>query len=229
MHFKRVIVVVCAVAITACQANAPSSAMADAPALSEKTSVETAEPPVDYANESPSQENELMTEQLHAFAEGNTKILDIQQGDLTGDGGQGAALVLDHPGTGSEKLGEGEPRSLLLIMRDSAGKLQQVGRNDLLIPCAQCGGMAGDPFGYIQVNEGRFTVLTEGGSRERWSNEYTFKYSAEQQDWLLEKTVWTMADTETGEERRIELTSKEFGSIRFDELVPETLQKVANK
>ena len=182
--------------------------MADAPALSEKTSVETAEPPVDYANESPSQENELMTEQLHAFAEGNTKILDIQQGDLTGDGGQGAALVLDHPGTGSEK---------------------QVGRNDLLIPCAQCGGMAGDPFGYIQVNEGRFTVLTEGGSRERWSNEYTFKYSAEQQDWLLEKTVWTMADTETGEERRIELTSKEFGSIRFDELVPETLQKVANK
>ena len=170
-----------------------------------------------------------MAEQLDAFVEGNTKILDSQQGDLKGNGERGAVLVLDHPGTGNEKLGEGEPRTILLLTRDGTGELQKVGKNDRLIPCAQCGGMAGDPFGYIQVGEGRFTVLTEGGSRERWSNEYTFKYSAEQQDWLLDKTVRKVVDTETGEEKHIELTSKEFGTIRFEAFDPETLPKVEGK
>lgn len=229
MQFKKAIVVACTVAIAACQANTTPHTAVDAPALSERTSAVTTDPPVGHAGELSSQKDEIMTEQLRAFADGNTNVLDIQQGDLEGNGGQGAVLVLDHPGTGNEKLGEGKPRSLLLITRDGAGRLQQVGRNDLLIPCAQCGGLAGDPFGYIQVNDGRFTVLTEGGSRERWSNEYAFKYSAGQQGWVLEKAVRTVVDTETGEEKRIELTSEQFGSIRFDEFDPEVLPRAEKR
>ena len=229
MHFKRVIVITCVVALTACQANTASSGIADTPALSEKTSAETAEPLTGNASELSSHKDEIMTEQLHTFVEGDTKILDIQQGDLRGDGEQGAVLVLDHPGAGSEKLGEGEPRTLLLLTRDGTGKLQKVGKNDRIIPCVQCGGMAGDPFGYVQVGEGRFTVLTEGGSRERWSNEYTFKYSAGEQDWLLDKTVRTMTDTETGEEKHIELTSNEFGTIRFETFDPAILPELEEK
>jgi hypothetical protein len=227
MNFK--VVIACTVVISACQVNTPSSAMTDALALSEKTSAKMDAPPADNANESSSHKDELMKEQLDAFVEGSTKILDSQQGDLKGDGERGVVLVLDHLGTGNEKLGEGDPRTLLLLARDGTGELQKVGKNDRLIPCAQCGGMAGDPFGYIKVGEGRFTVLTEGGSRERWSSEYTFKYSAEEQDWLLDKTVRTVTDTETGEEKHMELTSNEFGTIRFEEFDPETLPKMEEK
>lgn len=171
----------------------------------------------------------MATERLDAFVEGNAKILASQQGDLRGSGGRDAVLVLDHPGTGNEKLGEGEPRTVLLLIRDGAGKLQKIGKNDKLVPCAQCGGMAGDPFGYIQVGKGQFTVLTEGGSRERWSNEYTFKYSAGQQDWLLDRAVRTVTDTETGEEKHVELTNKDFGLIHFEKFDPETLPKMEEK
>lgn len=186
-------------------------------------------PPGVNASELSSHKDELMAEQLDAFVEGNAKILDSQQGDLKGNGERGAVLVLDHPGAGNEKLGEGEPRTVLLIVRDGAGKLQKIGKNDRLVPCAQCGGMAGDPFGYIQVGEGQFTVVTEGGPRERWSDEYAFKYSIEQQDWLLDKAVRTVTDTETGEEAHIELNGKDFGTIRFEEFDPKTLSKVEGK
>ena len=167
--------------------------------------------------------------ELNAFAEGNSKILSSQQGDLRGNGPQGVVLVVDHPGTGGEMLGEGTPRSTLLLMRDSAGNLQKAKQNDRLIPCAQCGGMAGDPFGYMRVDKGGFTALIEGGSRERWSDEYAFKYSAEQQDWLLDKAVRTVTDTETGEEKHIELSGKDFGTIRFEEFDPKTLPKIEGK
>lgn len=229
MNFKRGVVMACAVVICACQASTPSSAMVEAPASSGKTSAEIAVPSAGDASELSSHKDKLMAEQLESFVEGSMKILDSQQGDLKGNGGQGAVLVLDHPTTGNGKLGEGEPRTVLLVIRDSAGELKKVGKNDRLIPCAQCGGMAGDPFGYVQVGEGQFTVLVEGGSRERWSKEYTFKYSAEQQGWLLDKTVQTVTDTETGEEKRIELTSKEFGAIHFEEFDPKTLPKAEEK
>ena len=229
MKIKRAVVIACAVVISACQANTPSSEMAEAQTFPEKISAEIAAPLADNANELSSHKDELMAEQLSAFVEGNAKILDSQQGDLKGNGGRGAVLVLDRPGAGNEKLGEGEPRTLLLLTRDGAGKLQKVGKNDRIVPCAQCGGMTGDPFGYVQVGEGRFTVLTEGGSRERWSNEYTFKYSAEEQDWMLEKTVRTVTDMETGEENNIELTSKEFGSVHFDAFDPSVLPQVEEK
>lgn len=229
MNFKMVIVIACAAAISACQVNTPPSAMADAPALSKNTRAKIDVSPADNANELSSHKDEFMKEQLDAFVEGNTKILDSQQGDLRGNGEQGAVLVIDHLGTGNEKLGEGGPRTLLLLARDGTGELKKVGKNDRLIPCAQCGGMAGDPFGYIQVGEGRFVVLTEGGSRERWSNEYTFKYSDEKQDWLLDKTVRMVTDTETGEEKHMELTSKEFGAIHFEEFDPATLSKMEGR
>lgn len=229
MHFKRVFVVATAVVISACQVNAPPSRVAEAPALSEKANAGMDVSPVDNVNELPSHKVEIMKDQLDAFVEGAMKILDSQQGDLKGNGGRGIVLVLESTGTGNEKLGEGEPRTVLLITRDSAGELKKAGKNDRIIPCAQCGGMTGDPFGYVQVGEGRFAVLTEGGSRERWSNEYTFKYSTEQQDWLLDKVVRTVTDTETGEEKHIELTNKEFGTIRFEAFDPAALPKIVEK
>ncbi|MEO6517997.1 MAG: hypothetical protein ABIO17_03255 [Pseudoxanthomonas sp.] len=229
MHFRIGVVMACAVVVGACQAGTPSSTLADATALSEETSAQIAVPPAANTSELSSYTDELMADQLDAFVEGNGRILDSQQGDLKGTGERGAVLVLDHPGAGNEKLGEGVPRTVLLIVRNGAGKLQKVRKNDKLVPCAQCGGMAGDPFGYIQVGKGQFKVVTEGGSRERWSDEYAFKYATEQRDWLLDKVVRTVIDTGTGEVAHIELNDKDFNTIRFEEFDPETLPKVEGK
>ncbi|EEI47600.1 hypothetical protein HMPREF0693_2460, partial [Proteus mirabilis ATCC 29906] len=38
------------------------------------------------------------------------------------------------------------------------------------MPCSTRGGLAGDPFAYAMVEEGTFSVITNGGSRERWSS-----------------------------------------------------------
>lgn len=227
MNYKKNILLVCAAVITGCQMGAPATAATDS--LSEKAKTESVVPMADTTKQETSSHKEATVAELNAFSEGNSKILSSQQGDLSGNGAQGVVLVLDHPGTGSEMLGEGTPRSVLLLTRDSAGKLQKAKQNDRIVPCAQCGGMAGDPFGYVRVDKGGFTTLIEGGSRERWSDEYVFKYSAEQQDWLLDKAVRAVTDTETGEDKQIELTGKDFGTIRFEEFDPKTLPKVEGK
>ena len=224
MNHGKVILLTCAVVIAGCQMGAPATAATDS--SPEKAKTESAVPMADTTEQETSSHKEATVAELNAFAEGNSKILSSQQGDLSDNGAQGAVLVIDHPGIGSEMLGEGAPRSVLLLTRDSAGKLQKAKQNDRIVPCAQCGGMAGDPFGYVRVDKGGFTALVEGGSRERWSDEYIFKYSAEQQDWLLDKAVRAVTDTETGEEKHIELSGKDFGTIRFEEFDPKTLPKV---
>lgn len=221
MNCKKIIILAFVAIIASCQAEAPATSAADS--LLESTKAEISVATTGAAKREASSHNDAPMAELNAFAEGNWKVLSGQQGDLSGNGTQGVVLVLDRPGTGAEMLGGGTPRSVLLLTRDSAGKLQKAKQNDRLVPCAQCGGMAGDPFGYVRVDKGGFTALVEGGSRERWSDEYTFKYSDDQQDWLLDKAVRTVTDTQTGEEKNIELTGKDFGTIRFEEFDPTTL------
>lgn len=227
MNHRKITTLAFVAIIAGCQADAPATATVDS--SQEKVKAESAMPATDTTQQETSSQKEATVAELNAFVEGNSKILSSQQGDLSGNGTPGVVLVLDHPGTGAEMLGEGKPRSVLLLTRDGAGELHKAKQNDRLVPCAQCGGMAGDPFGYVRVDKGGFTALVEGGSRERWSNEYTFKYSTDQQDWLLDKAVRSVTDTQTGEEKSVELTGKDFGTIRFEEFDPETLPKVEEK
>ena len=163
---------------------------------------------------------------LKAFATGGAKLLDSKTGDLNGDGKPDALLVIDPPISGNEKLGEGPARTVLLLIRDAAGQLQKAAENDKLVPCAQCGGIAGDPFSYTQLANNGFTIVTEGGSREHWSNEYTFAYSAEQKDWLLQEVKREVADQDTGKQKKLDLTSKDFGVVKFKDFDPSKLPEV---
>ncbi|WP_231118164.1 hypothetical protein [Lysobacter silvisoli] len=153
---------------------------------------------------------------LSRFIPAGSKRLALQRTDLDGDGREDALLIVDPPSAADAKLGEGAPRSVLVLIRDADGRLQAARRSDKLVPCARCGGIAGDPFGYLRVHPGGFTVLLEGGSRERWSDEFVFDYSAPQQDWLLAKAVRSVVDTETGQDKRIELRVDDFGEVRFE-------------
>lgn len=170
----------------------------------------------------PKSRNHAMDD-LHIFAAKGDRILASKVGDLNGDGRPDVLLVLDPPGTGNEKLGEGPARSVVILIRDANGQLQKVAQNDKLVPCAQCGGIAGDPFSYMQIVKNGFTVVTEGGSRQHWSNEYTFAYSAHHNDWLLTDVKREVTDQDTGKHKQIDLTVKDFGTVTFVNFDPSAL------
>lgn len=162
---------------------------------------------------------------MQIFEVNGAHIASSQIGDLNGDGRPDALIVLD-PADADRVSAEGFSRIVMLLIRDGEGHLQKAAQNDKIVPCKQCGGMAGDPFGYARIDKEGFTLLTEGGSRERWWNEYTFKYAAATKAWMLESVERGVRDTEQGSVRKITLTTKDFGMVKFDEFDPSTLPEV---
>ena len=151
-----------------------------------------------------------------------SKLVIAQRGDLNSDGQPDAILVID-PQTTDEKSDEGIPRSVVLLVRDASGQLHKAAQNDKIVPCARCGGMMGDPFGYIRIDKSGFTVLNEGGSRERWSDEFTFRYSPESKDWALSKVVRSAYDTISSQNKTTESSQSDFGIKKFAAFDPADL------
>lgn len=165
-------------------------------------------------------------DELKAFATEGTRILEWKTGDLTGSGRMDALLVLDPPGAGDEKLGEGPERTVLLLIRGVSGRWNQAGANRRIVPSATRGGVAGDPFGYVRLEEAGFTVVNGGGSRERWADEFSFTYREDREDWFVNKVVRQVSDSETGLEKRIDLSPEELGLIAFEDFDPVTIPEV---
>lgn len=163
---------------------------------------------------------------LTAFATGGAKVLESVKGDLTGDGRYGVLLVLDPPLTGKETLGQGPSRHVVLLIRDGAGQLQRASSNDRIVPCSLCGGIAGDPYAYSRIGKGQFTVIIGGGSRERWTDEYTFTYVGAKKDWFVSSVVRKVVDTGTDKEKHVDLTAKELGTVSFADFDPGKLAEV---
>jgi hypothetical protein len=134
-------------------------------------------------------------------------------------------VVLETPST-SLVLGEGEPRTVVLVLRGHDGKLQKIAQNSKIVPCKNCGGISGDPYGLIKIEAGQFSIITGGGSRWRWGDVYTFKYNLLKNDWLLSKVERSIADTETEALKERVLTPKNFGAVSFKNFNPSKLPKV---
>lgn len=115
---------------------------------------------------------------------------------------------------------------MLLVTRNADGHLQVAARNDRIVPCERCGGLAGDPFGYARIDKEGFTLVTEGGSRGHWWNEYTFKYDTARRNWMLEEVRRGVRDTVDGSASEITLTEKNLGTVRFEDFDPSTLPQV---
>jgi hypothetical protein len=163
---------------------------------------------------------------LNAFAVNGTTILASETGDLNGDGRSDALVVLDPPEKGGEEADKGVSRTVLLLIRDANGVLQKVGQNDTIVPCSRCGGLLGDPFGYIRIDKDGFTVVIEGGSRQRWSSEYTFQYTAQSNDWHLWKVERGAYDQISEERISKTFTRGDFGQIAFSDFDPSEIPEV---
>ncbi|MEX1828782.1 hypothetical protein JNG39_13915 [Luteibacter sp. CQ10] len=163
---------------------------------------------------------------LKPFVRDGSRILESMTGDLTGSGRSDTVLVIDPPGVSEGKLGEGPARTVLLLVRAVGGGLRLASANAHVVPCATCGGVAGDPFGYIKIEHGAFTIVNGGGSRERWSDAYTFTYASERRDWIVTRVVRKVTDTESGAEKHIELGPEELGSTSFHDFDPAKVPEV---
>lgn len=167
-----------------------------------------------------------LADDLKSFATGGSRILESQKGDLNNDGRPDALLVLDPPAPANAKLGEGPSRDVVLLIRDASGQLQKVASNAHIVPCEECGGTSGDPFGYSKVAPGSFTIVNGGGGREHWSDEYTFTYSADKKDWFASQVTRRVEDRETGKQKSIQLTAKDLGQVSFEKFDPSHLPEV---
>ena len=133
-----------------------------------------------------------------SFVPAGATLVDTIVGDLTGQGSSDALIVFAPQTSAQDRLGEGPARTVVLVTRNQRGRLQRAAENARLVPCARCGGVAGDPYGYARIDAGTVTVAVSGGSRERWFSDYIFRYAAEHGDWLLERVVRGVTDTQTG-------------------------------
>lgn len=154
------------------------------------------------------------------------EALDVLRGDLTGDGRSDALLIATAPSKSGEKLGQGQPRIVILIVQDKDGSLRQAGRNAKIVPCERCGGIAGDPYAYARIENGTFVISVSGGSRERWADDYRFGYVAAQKTWLLDNVVREVTDTASDQHKRIELGPKDLGTVTFADFDPASLPTV---
>ncbi len=166
------------------------------------------------------------TDSLDAFATKGKKILMSATGDLNGDGRIDAVIVVSPPGSDNDKLGEGPARVVMLLVRDEEGQLRRVTQNNLIVPCEMCGGLAGDPFGYIRVAPNGFTVSSGSGSRERWWNEFKFVYSPKLEDWVLLKINRGVSDQLSEESKSETLGPEEFGVVLFSDFDPSRLPEL---
>lgn len=74
----------------------------------------------------------------------------------------------------------------LTILKKAAGEeYELMARNDSVILCKECGGIWGDPWEDLQIEENSFVIYHMGGSSSRWTRNIKFQYNQEKKSWFL--------------------------------------------
>lgn len=102
-----------------------------------------------------------------------------RSGDLNKDGITDIALVVSSESTLT--------RPLLIILGDESGGYTLAKRNDSVILDKESGGIHGDPFNSIIIDDGILHICIFGGSSWRWEDNIVFEYSNHESDWFLQK------------------------------------------
>lgn len=165
----------------------------------------------------------MTTQTFERFIPAGYRKVDLTRGALTGAGTDGAVLIVEESDAASNQLGEGAKRQVILLARGEDNALRVMGRNDRLVPCATCGGMAGDPYAGTRVQAGRFTIATAGGSRERWSNDYVFVYEPAARRFVLDSAKRSVIDTLSDAHAEATGDAQDLGVITFDDFDPEQI------
>jgi len=141
-------------------------------------------------------------------------LLQEARGDINQDGFEDAVLVLKS--IEADSLWSDAARPLLLLVGDDGGNFKISARNDSVVLCCGCGGVFGDPFEGISINDNYFSVEHYGGSSWRWARKAVFRYDARLNDWFLYKTEGISYHTSNPDSTTQTVnTADDFGQISF--------------
>lgn len=164
-------------------------------------------------------------EELKLFISKGAEVLQFAISDLNGDGAKDYIVVL-------QNNDENRSRTLLIVTRDKNSVLKLSKRNDDIVGCEQCGGVMGDPLQSLEIEDMKFSVSNSGGSVDRWSNLYEFRYSRRDKTWQLvraEETTYYAPDPDKTSKTNEYRSPKDFGKIDISKFKPSKYLGVGSK
>lgn len=148
------------------------------------------------------------------FIPAGFSILDTATGDLNHDGYTDYLLVLKND---AEQLATDTARPLIILHGQQDGTSKVVARNDSIVLCFGCGGVMGDPFTGISVNDNSFTIAHYGGSGWRWTRTITFQYNKKLDKYiLLQDTGESFHATEPDKAESHTYQKNLWGKVEFE-------------
>lgn len=151
---------------------------------------------------------------LNAYILKDFIILDSLSGDLNKDKVKDLVLILKH---NQEDNNYDTVRPLLLLEGNNQGLYRLMAKNDNVVLCKICGGVFGNPYKRIVINNGTFSIEHYGGSRFRWTRIITFKFDKTSNQFILKSDAGIVYDNgnpdKKPEKRRY--NKKDFGRLAF--------------
>ena len=119
----------------------------------------------------------------------------VVEGDLNKDGlSDQAVVVQEKEATELDQFNRYTPKRMLIIRFANAdGGFTEVIRTERAILKASEGGVIGDPFSTLEIKDGSLFFGFYGGSRERWSHDFQFRY--QDNDLYLIGATFVVEDT----------------------------------
>lgn len=155
--------------------------------------------------------------EIERFIPASHEVVAVESGDVNRDGRGDYVLVVE------KTTDEEGPRTLLVLTREADGSLRLARSGPKAVFCRSCGGVWGDPFEGLVVDNGKFTVLHYGGSNWRWGYSYTFAWSRRDQTWQLVRVESRSFHTSAPQDMTttVHTPPRHFGKIDLADFDPE--------
>lgn len=131
-----------------------------------------------------------------AFLPKGWHVMTQTTGDLNKDGLADLAVLIEADSVVKslkEWENDQQPRILFAAFRQPDGQYNLAVQSNESIMLANEGGVFGDPFDALEINRGSIVVRFYGGSSDRWSYVYRWRY--QNKDWFLIGATYTESST----------------------------------